>query len=212
VANNTLQPKILVPIFGRLLLTRMRNKIYYRRDLPHWIPLGATIFVTWRLFGSLPKESLNQINALRIKLAQKPIPTNADRGDWELQNRKRLFSLYDRMLDKASTGPTWLKIPEIANIVQQTLTVKYASFFTLWSYCVMSNHCHALLHPKILPDQTEPVAFETIMKRIKGYTAKEANAFWEELGKVFGRTSRLTLGYEIRRSSVELFHTLKIIR
>ena len=28
---------------------------FYRRNLPHWHPEGKAIFVTWRLFGSLPK-------------------------------------------------------------------------------------------------------------------------------------------------------------
>jgi putative transposase len=181
----TLQTKIPVPFSVRFLLTRMRNKNFYRRNLPHWIPRGTSIFVTWRLFGSLPKECLNQLNALRIKLRQQPIPVNVDRVDWELQNRKRIFSAYDCMLDQASTGPTWLKVPEIADLVQEAITVKYASFYKLWSYCVMSNHCHALLKPKTLPATDEPVAIETIMQRIKGYTAKEANAILGRTGLTF---------------------------
>lgn len=185
MAKNTLQPKNLMTLFASLFLTRMQNKIYYRRGLPHWIPPGSTIFVTWRLFGSLPKHCVDQITALRTKLEQQPISVNVDPIDWKLQNRKRLFSLYDRLLDQATSGPTWLKIPEIASIVQQALTVKYASFYKLWSYCVMSNHCHALLKPKIQPNGTEPYAFETIMKRIKGYTAREANVILGRTGQSF---------------------------
>src|SRR5690242_2955448 len=30
---------------------------YYERNLPHWHPEGKAIFLTWRLFGSLPKDS-----------------------------------------------------------------------------------------------------------------------------------------------------------
>ena len=31
---------------------------YYERDLPHWQPEEAGLFLTWRLHGSLPKEIL----------------------------------------------------------------------------------------------------------------------------------------------------------
>ncbi len=31
-----------------------RNKIYYKRNLPHYKPPGYTFFVTFRLAGSLP--------------------------------------------------------------------------------------------------------------------------------------------------------------
>ncbi len=28
--------------------------LFYRRNLPHWHPEGAVLFLTWRLCGSLP--------------------------------------------------------------------------------------------------------------------------------------------------------------
>jgi hypothetical protein len=27
---------------------------YYERNPPHWLPEGKNLFVTWRLYGSLP--------------------------------------------------------------------------------------------------------------------------------------------------------------
>lgn len=165
-----------------LLLTRMRNQFFYRRNLPHWFPRGATIFVTWRLFGSLPVSCIQQLDRLRTQLRSLPIPPNTDPIDWELRNRKRLFATFDSMLDKAASGPTWLKLPQIANIVQEALLSKYSSMYKLWSYCVMSNHCHALLRPKKASDlATDPIPFEVITQRVKGYTAREAN-------KILGRT------------------------
>lgn len=38
---------------------------YYVRRLPHWHPANAALFVTWRLFGSLPRRHLED----RIRLA-----------------------------------------------------------------------------------------------------------------------------------------------
>lgn len=167
----------------RFLLTRMRNQFFYKRNLPHWFPRGATIFVTWRLFGSLPESCVQQLKLLRSQLRSQPIPANTDPIDWEVRNRKLLFGVFNSMLDKISCGPTWLKLPEIATIVEQALLTKYSSMYKLWSYCLMSNHCHALLKPKKSNDlqNLEPIPFEAITKRIKGYTAREAN-------KILGRT------------------------
>ncbi len=38
---------------------------YYSRNLPHWHPDGKTIFLTWRLFGSLPSAVLKRLESLR---------------------------------------------------------------------------------------------------------------------------------------------------
>ena len=119
----------------RFLLTRMRNQFFYRRNLPHWFPRGATIFVTWRLFGSLPESCVQQLKLLRSQLRDRPIPANTDPIDWELRNRKLVFAAFDSMLDNVSSGPTWLKLPEIATIVEQALLTKYSSMYKLWSYC-----------------------------------------------------------------------------
>jgi REP element-mobilizing transposase RayT len=162
----------------------MLNQYLYRRNLPHWIPRNATIFVTWRLYGSLPQSCLDRLDALSLKLKNTPKPANVDSIDWELRKRKKLFAELDAMLDQATDGPMWLKIPEIADIVQETFINKYASFYKLWSYSVMSNHCHALLKPKLTDlsnERSDPIAFAQITKRLKGYTALEAN-------KILGRT------------------------
>jgi len=162
----------------------MRNQFSYRRNLPHWIPRNATIFVTWRLYGSLPQSCLQELEALRSQLQKQEKPANTDPIDWELRNRKKIFAMLDRMLDEATSGPTWLKAPDIARLVQEAFIEKYASLYNLWSYAVMSNHCHALLKPKLIDPsnlQSDPIAFAEITKRIKGYTAREAN-------KILGRT------------------------
>lgn len=37
-------------------------KMIYQGDLPHIQPPGATLFITFRLAGSLPKSFLNEIS------------------------------------------------------------------------------------------------------------------------------------------------------
>src|ERR1700681_45880 len=67
---------------------------FYMRNLPHWHPPGQDIFVTWRLKGSLPSH-------LRA-IASKDMPG------------ERFLDL-DRALDRADSGPLWLREPRVAN-------------------------------------------------------------------------------------------------
>lgn len=139
VCADPLQMKILLSICLCSLLTGMQNQSFYRRNLPHWFPRGATIFVTWRLFDSLRPSSIQQLKEVRTRLQNQPTPANTDPTDWELRKRKKIFAVLDSMLDHFETGPMWLKRPEIADLIQHTLLTKYASLYTLWSYAIMST-------------------------------------------------------------------------
>jgi len=68
---------------------------FYRRRLPHWQPPGATIFLTWRLFGSLPQEALDRLAAERRSLEKQPIRPDETTRDRALRHGKRLFALAD---------------------------------------------------------------------------------------------------------------------
>ncbi len=92
---------------------------------------------------------------------------------------KKLFAKVDSILDKASTGPVWLKQPLIADMVQQALLERYAELYSLWSYVVMANHLHVLLTPK------PGTAMATITKLLKGYTSREANKYLAKTGQKF---------------------------
>src|SRR3984957_21080275 len=61
---------------------------YHKRHLPHYYPPEATLFLTWRLFGSLA--------GLR-----EPETSVRDAG--------RVFAQSDPMLDIAVDGPLWLE-------------------------------------------------------------------------------------------------------
>ncbi len=133
---------------------------YYVRDLPHWQPPGKEIFITWRLYGSLP--------------AHFRTPRREDSAG-------KRFRTYDRLLDLAGIGPLWLNDPRIAECVIAALKKgEMERMFQLHAYVVMANHVHVLLEPKL------PIA--RITRMIKGSTAREANRilgrtgmrFWQE--------------------------------
>ena len=132
---------------------------FYRRNLPHWQPEQCSIFVTWRLYGSLPKgfpESLCK---------------------WSNEPGKQ-FLHADRMLDAASSGPLWLNDPEIAGHAQRAIhRGAELGHYALRAFVIMPNHVHVLL------DALVPLDRLTI--GIKGVSARDANARLGRTGKPF---------------------------
>ncbi len=166
----------------------MPSKINYRRRLPHIQPEGGDFSITYRLAGSLPKSVLSKLQeAYEIKRLAILDNHNGDEKSAHpelntLQNahRKKL----DRYLDQVFAGPTWLKDPQVATIVTDSL--KYIEqefkYWTIWSYCIMSNHVH--LECTLTP---EAPLLSKIMQRHKAFTALQANRylnrsgpFWQE--------------------------------
>jgi putative transposase len=132
---------------------------YYARNLPHWHPDGKIIFLTWRLFGSLPSSVLKRLESLR-----------ATPG--------RQFAAADKFLDSATSGPSWLSDPKIAVVVKEAiLRGEKLGQYTLFSYVVMPNHVHVLIEPR--------VPLLRVTRSIKGVSARDANAALGRIGKPF---------------------------
>ena len=100
---------------------------YYARNLPHWHPAGRTLFVTWRLYGSIPaavREKLNRRSALK---------------------GGRQFARFDKYLDHRDRGPFFLRDERIANLVVASLRHgREIGHYILHAYVVMPNHVHVL--------------------------------------------------------------------
>ena len=85
----------------------------------------------------------------------------------------------DRLLDRSSSGPLWLREPAIATLVAQTLQIgdHERHFYELHAWVVMPNHVHLL----ILPQTALPV----ITRWLKGSTARQANQLLARTGRPF---------------------------
>jgi putative transposase len=98
----------------------------YRRNLPHWYPEGAAVFVTWRLFGALPPQK-------------------------SLEGVKdgRTFAAIDQSLDLAQSRPAWLREPEVADLVSNVIEAADVDRHLCHLHCfvVMPNHVHMLITP-----------------------------------------------------------------
>ena len=84
--------------------------------------LGGPLFLTWHLHGSLPRNRY-------------PPPPSPSAG--------KAFVWMDRYLDKASSGPTWLKREEIAESVLSAIQYAERSlrFYDLHAYRLSAWNC-----------------------------------------------------------------------
>lgn len=118
-----------------------------QRRLPHLYAIGAPVFVTWRLHGSLPHGRF--------------FPGGNIEG--------KSFLLLDALLDQAHSGPRHLVQTDIASAVVEAIHYRQDEMrcCSIHAYVVMPNHVHVLLTPRIdLPK---------IMHSLKRHTAKFAN-------------------------------------
>lgn len=169
------------------------SKTYYHRNLPHWQPPGTAIFLTCRLYGSLPENVIRQLQEAQELIRREKVTAESSPkkvAELKLNQQKKLFAKIDAILDRAENGPRWLGQTEVAAVVEDAVLRRYAELYKLWAYVVMVNHLHVLLRPKSivstkpLPTQSF-VTLADITKRIKGYTAREANRILQRTGKTF---------------------------
>lgn len=160
------------------------DKIYYERNLPHWQPPGATFFITYRLYGSIPISVLQRIKSEteeELKIAEKNC-RGIDLSTRRYEIQRRYFGKYDDALDGSLNEPYWLKEEAIAGEVMQSLHHCADQFFHLWAFCIMPNHVHALIkHHEDAP------LLSDILKRHKSYTGMVCNKFLEKEGKFWHR-------------------------
>ena len=135
--------------------------MFYRRRLPHCSDTERPVFLTWRLFGSLP-------------------PHRWFRGG-TLPSGKAFVAL-DRLLDEGRTRPFHLRRPELADMVVACIhyNAQDLRHYVLHTFVVMPDHVHLLV--------TAEVSLPKLTKSLKSITAKRANAmlgltgrpFWQE--------------------------------
>lgn len=156
----------------------MPELTHYQRNLPHRLPPGESIFITYRLAGSLPRTVVEQLQA-ELEHAQQHAPP-----DEHYALRKRYFSRFDNCLDTATVGPTWLRHPLVADLVKKAFHHYDGRAYQLVCYCLMANHVHLVV---TLPDDA-PLLARTLQK-IKSYTALEANKLLGRTGQFWQRES-----------------------
>lgn len=160
----------------------LKYRLYYQRNLPHYQPVGASLFITFRLAGSIPKEALLRLENYKRSKIDNLLHKQNETSTIEIipLAQKQLFGLWDTELDNNKEGPHWLADERIANLICESLKYQDVKQYILESYCIMPNHIHLLITP--LPIEGEPNIYplSKIMQSLKGSTARYAN-------KILGR-------------------------
>jgi REP element-mobilizing transposase RayT len=126
---------------------------YYARNLPHWQPEGAPLFVTWRLFGSLPR-------------------TGRDYST---------FTAYETQLDAAGFGPTWLSDDRIAQVVVDALAFRQTELklYELMAWVIMPNHVHIVVDSSAPVAKITKAIKNFTAKRANEILDRTGQPFWQ---------------------------------
>jgi putative transposase len=160
----------------------------YRRKLPHIHLDEKDYTLCYRLANSIPRSVFRkwyqeyEAACLELPPIQSDLWTKKDEQKLS-QIKKTLQSNIDKYLDQALHGPTFLKSPEIAKIVIESLHFVESKlrYWTIWSYCIMPNHVHL----ECTLNEGAP-DLEMVLKSHKNFTALNCNkqlqrrgAFWQ---------------------------------
>lgn len=128
-----------------------KYKTYYQRNLPHYQPPGYTFFVTYRLDGSLPVGIIKKLKEEREHALKEIAATDSQeiRSEKYKNYQSQYFGKFDKLLDNAGYGPTWLKNYQVAQKVKDTLHDFDKKNYNLICYTIMSNHVHQVFTPVV---------------------------------------------------------------
>jgi putative transposase len=149
----------------------------YRRHLPHQVPTGHPVFITWNLKGAMPKHAIDCLKAKRAQLASRKRTAGESRDEQRVRIARILFAVADEALDRPTRGPLHLKDPAAAKIVEDAILFGSSERYELFAWCVMANHVHVFLIPIW--------ELSRITRGIKGYTARTINKMHRAGGGTF---------------------------
>jgi len=89
---------------------------------------------------------------------------------WRAAIRRRLFTKLDKQLENTDTGPTWLKNPDVAEIVREAILFRHPDQYELICFTIMANHVHMVFN-HVRGDL--PVYH--ILAKLKSFSARGAN-------------------------------------
>ncbi len=178
----------------------MDDKIFYKRNLPHFQPLDYTYFITFRLANSLPVLVVNRLKEEYNKRLKEfeSISIDKYKNEQHQEYKEEYFYRFDEKLNSTSFGNFWLKIPEVARIVEEAIHYRNKKKYDLIAYTIMPNHVHIIFTPIVeriadslkvikVPQKSEqnsvsPYIVTKILQDLKKFTANKANQFLNRSG------------------------------
>jgi len=182
-------------------------KQFTERRRPHINPPDGTLFLTFRLAGSIPKSAVREYRAKkdwlekqlkRVRGITEAGPT-AESTQWleRIENLNREWFLKsEEILHRANNGPTWMRDERVADKVAENLHRLDGDAYRLDAFSVMSNHVHSVFKPFLSDlnlqqswDEDQGLVFTSdypglaeIMHSLKGRSARECNLILARTG------------------------------
>ena len=175
-----------------------KSREFYERNLPHYQPEDYAFFVTFRLYGTLPADVVENFKAIKKKRLEIISGYTNTRVRYEKYEEFlwEYFELYDNYMNKCSKGVQWLRQKDIADIVKEAMHYRDKKEYDLIAYTIMPNHVHMVFTPverfdKSLICRSEPntvwlYRVTRILQHLKKNTAIKCNrvlnrtgAFWQ---------------------------------
>ena len=158
----------------------MKNKIFYRRNLPHIQPNAERFFVTWTLKDAIPIRKratlMNNYKLIKQKIKEK--------NQLDIQSRI-FFKKYDDVLDREQSGSHYLKNKKLAKVVAGALHFWDNKRISLIAYCIMSNHVHLVLQMFEVDENGKELYLRDVLESIKKFSARECNKIIGKTGEAF---------------------------
>ena len=189
-------------------MKKLDYRKYYRRNLPHFQPRGATFLVNFRLAGSLPTEVIERLKAESDEIEQRisKITNPGERFKIRDIEQRKLFGKWDDALHSTKQGPFYLQEDCVAEIVANSIRYHDGEWFNVIAFCIMPNHVHLVISPYEESEETDH-SLSKIMHNIKRNSAKQANQMLGRTGKFWQHES-----YDhVVRNSAELERIVKYV-
>ncbi|MHB0989397.1 MAG: transposase [Bellilinea sp.] len=170
-------------------MTRPETLVFYERHLPHYQVDGATIFVTFRLAGSLPISIIRYLNEVKHQQERivGKISDPTARKEAFTRSNKILFGKWDKALDLNYAESNWLSDRNVAETIWNSIHYRDKKEYILDACCIMPNHIHIVITP--LKNGEAYHCLSEIMQSLKGYTARKANIILRRTGQFWQHES-----------------------
>jgi putative transposase len=186
---------------------------YYRRNLPHIQPPAATLFVTFRLDGSLPQALLEtwrsekkQLEAERLRretVGGAPLDPEIVTTE-NLSFQRRWFQKFEEQLHAETAGTTWLKQAQVAEIVAEALHHRDGKEYRLDAFCIMSNHVHVVFAPFLTEQVAGILADEVISRKRSNETSQTDSLRYRDQAVVLPVMMQSLKGFTARKCNLVL--------
>jgi REP element-mobilizing transposase RayT len=192
-------------------MSQFEYQQYYDRNLPHIQPPEATLFVTFRLDGSLPQSALEEWRADKRKLEAERLRREAIGGapldpevvaEEKLDFQRRWFGKFEDLLHGEKVGPVWLKDERVAKIVADALHYRDGKVYLLFAYCIMPNHVHTVFAPLLTEELARKLAEKARLRAKDG--KRKAQTDDEDDDPVLAVIMQSLKGYTARKCNLAL--------